>query len=41
MQVKAVLYYMLVRFHLEPNEQTQIPLKLKKAEFGVQTEKYF
>ncbi|KAG4075030.1 hypothetical protein HA402_004576 [Bradysia odoriphaga] len=31
MEVKAVLYYLLLKFSFEPNEKTEIPLKLKKV----------
>uniref|UniRef100_A0A1B0CWX1 Cytochrome n=1 Tax=Lutzomyia longipalpis TaxID=7200 RepID=A0A1B0CWX1_LUTLO len=30
MEVKALLYYILLNFTIEPNEKTQIPLKLSK-----------
>lgn len=39
MEVKAVLYYLLLNFKFEPNADTQIPLKLKKSPGGVATEK--
>ncbi|XP_055306358.1 uncharacterized protein LOC129570685 [Sitodiplosis mosellana] len=30
MEVKAILYYLLLNFSFEPNEKTEIPIKLKK-----------
>lgn len=30
MEVKAIIYYMLLNFKLEPNEKTSIPLIMKK-----------
>lgn len=43
MELKAILYYLLVHFSFEVNENTQIPLKMKKggnvhAEKGVHLE---
>lgn len=31
MELKAILYYLLLNFSFEPNEQSQIPLRLKKG----------
>lgn len=39
MEVKAVLYYLLLNFKFVPNAETQIPLKLKKNPAGPATEK--
>lgn len=33
MQIKAVVYYLVLNFAAEPNDDTQIPLKLKKHPF--------
>ena len=38
MEIKAVLYALLLNFNLEPNADTQIPLKLAKS-IQVKTEK--
>uniref|UniRef100_A0A1L8E408 Putative cytochrome n=1 Tax=Nyssomyia neivai TaxID=330878 RepID=A0A1L8E408_9DIPT len=38
MEVKAIMYYILLNFTIEPNEKTQIPLKLSK-EPSMKTEK--
>ncbi|XP_031624487.1 uncharacterized protein LOC116341517 [Contarinia nasturtii] len=38
MELKAILYYLLLNFSFEPNKDTQIPLKMKKGFFLV-TEK--
>lgn len=35
MEIKAILYHMLLKFSFEPNKQTQIPIKLKKALFSL------
>lgn len=35
MEAKAVIFYLLLKFKFEPNEKTQIPLKLKKTPFSV------
>lgn len=34
MEIKAVLYYLLLNFSFEPNEKTQIPVQLKKTAFS-------
>lgn len=34
MIIKAVLYHLLLNFKLEPNEKTEIPLKIKKTLVG-------
>lgn len=39
MELKAIFYYLLVNFSFERNEQTQIPIKLKRAPFSLYTEK--
>lgn len=39
MELKAILYYMLLHFSFEPNENTQIPIKFKKAIFSIHPEK--
>jgi cytochrome P450 family 9 len=39
MESKAVLYYLLLNFALEPNKDTQIPLKINKSVFGFSSEK--
>lgn len=33
MELKAIVYYLLLNFSLETNEQTQIPVKIKKQPF--------
>lgn len=33
MELKAIIYYLLLNFSLEPNEETQIPVKIKKLPF--------
>lgn len=38
MALKAVLYNLLLHFRFEPNEHTQIPLKLKRSAFTLATE---
>lgn len=38
MEMKALIYYILLNFKIEPNEKTQIPLKLSK-EPAMKTEK--
>lgn len=39
MEAKAILYYMLLNFSIEPNENTQIPLKFNKSFLSMHTEK--
>ncbi|XP_055309672.1 probable cytochrome P450 9f2 [Sitodiplosis mosellana] len=39
MEIKAILYYLLLDFSFEPNEKSQIPLKLKKSSFNMRAEK--
>lgn len=39
MEVKAIIYFLLLEFSFEPNERTQIPLKLKKLPFSLLPEK--
>lgn len=31
MEIKAILYHLLLNFSFEPNEKTQLPIKLKKG----------
>ncbi|XP_055679444.1 probable cytochrome P450 9f2 [Lutzomyia longipalpis] len=38
MELKSILYYLILNFRLEPTSKTQIPLKLAKNMFGLQTE---
>lgn len=38
MEVKSLIYHLLLNFRLEPNEKTQIPLKLKKSPSANETE---
>lgn len=38
MEAKAILYNLLLNFSFEPNEKTQIPLKLKKTAFSLMSE---
>ena len=38
MEVKAVLYYMLLNFSFEVCKKTKIPLELQKISFGVRAE---
>lgn len=33
MEIKAILYYLLLKFAFEPTGKTQIPIKLKKSGF--------
>lgn len=33
MEGKAILYYLLLKFSMEPNAKTNIPLKLEKTPF--------
>lgn len=35
MELKAILYYLLLNFSFEPNRDTQIPLKMKKRPFVI------
>lgn len=39
MEVKAAMYYLLLNFKIEPNEKTQIPIRMAKSTAGVATEK--
>lgn len=39
MEVKAIIYYLVLNFSLEPNANSQIPIQLKKVPFGLSTEK--
>lgn len=38
METKAIIYYMVLNFSLEPNQQTQIPIVLKKNPFTLTCE---
>lgn len=38
MQIKAMVYYIILNFKLEPNENTQIPLRLKNHQFMLMAE---
>ncbi len=31
MEIKAILFYLLLNFSFEPNKDTQIPIKMKKG----------
>uniref|UniRef100_A0A1L8E430 Putative cytochrome n=1 Tax=Nyssomyia neivai TaxID=330878 RepID=A0A1L8E430_9DIPT len=39
MELKTILYYVVLNFHLEPTKETQIPLKFAKGFIGPVTEK--
>lgn len=39
MELKAILYHLLLNLTLVPNAKSQIPLRLKKTPFNMQTEK--
>lgn len=39
MEIKAIVYYLLQNFSIEPSQNTEIPLKLKKVPFGIRSEK--
>lgn len=39
MEIKAILYHLLLNFTFEPNEKMEIPLKLKKTPFTLDAEK--
>lgn len=39
MQVKAAMYHTLLHFKIEPNEMSQIPIRMAKTLAGVATEK--
>lgn len=38
MEVKALLYYLLLNFTIEPNSDTLMPVKLKKTAMGLVAE---
>ena len=38
MEIKAIVYHLVSKFRIEPNEKTQIPLKLKKTPVSVTAE---
>jgi len=38
MQVKGIIYYLILNFEVVPNEKTQIPLQFKKTPFSMLTE---
>lgn len=39
LELKAILYHILLHFTLVPNAKSQIPLQLKKSSFALQSEK--
>lgn len=39
MEVKAIVYHLMLSFSLEPTIKTQIPVKLAKSPGGTQTER--
>lgn len=39
LKIKVIIYHLLLNFSLEPNENTQIPLRLKKSPFSLRSEK--
>lgn len=39
MEVKSVIYHLLLHFKFEPNENSQIPINLSKQPFGMTSEK--
>lgn len=39
MELKAVVYYLLLNFELTPNTKTQIPIQVAKSPFGIRAEK--
>lgn len=39
MEIKTVIYYLLLNFNFEVTEKTQMPLKYAKSPIGVKTEK--
>lgn len=39
MQVKCAMFHTLLHFKIEPNENTQIPIRMAKTLAGVATEK--
>lgn len=41
MEIKSVLYNLLLHFSFEPNEKTEIPMKLKKSAFSLLPEDGF
>lgn len=38
MEIKAILYNLMLKFSIEPNEKTVIPVKLAKSAFSMQAE---
>lgn len=38
MEIKAIIYYVLLRFSIEPNANTQIPIQLKDTLIGLHVE---
>lgn len=38
MELKAILYHLLLNFSFEPNEKTNIPIKLKKVALSMQVD---
>lgn len=39
MEIKAVIYYLLLNFKFVPNAKTEIPVKLAKTAVGLKTER--
>ncbi|XP_055679448.1 probable cytochrome P450 9f2 [Lutzomyia longipalpis] len=39
MVLKSILYYLILNFHIDVTEKTQIPVKLAKSLFGLQSER--
>lgn len=39
MEVKAVIYYLMLNFKFVPNDKTQIPVKLAKTPMSLKTER--
>lgn len=39
MEAKAAIYYLLLNFKFEPNEDSQIPIQLKKSMMVMTSEK--
>lgn len=38
MEIKTMMYFLVLHFSIEKNEKTQIPLKLKKTPFAIAVE---
>lgn len=39
MELKAIVYSLLLKFEIIPNEKTQIPIRIAKIPFGARPEK--